>query len=225
MKGHLADDRLNDHVDGLLDPATEAAVTRHLARCAECAAEVASLRHFRAATGALPRTLDPGVDLRPAIRTEAARRAAGRQRVRAGSRRERPVSPAFLATAAAAVVAVGLLTLALGRGAGGNGPASAPLASPEPEATILALDREYARAAAELEATLDAATGGLAPGTARLVRTNVDAVDRALAESRRALLEDPTSPVLRELVLAAHRQRLEVLRQAASLAADDQEAT
>lgn len=225
MMGHPPDDRLNDHVDGLLDPATEAAVSSHLARCAECAAEVASLRHLRATAGALTRTLDPGVDLRPAIRTETARRAAGRRPVGAATGWAWRVSPALLATAAAAVVAVGLLAIALARGQGGNGPASAPFASPEPEATILALDREYARAAAELRATLDAATGGLAPGTARLVRTNMDAVDRALAESRSALLEDPTSPVLRELVLAAHRQRLEVLRQAAALATDDEEAT
>ena len=224
MKRHPPEDRLNDLVDGLLEPATEAEVTRHLASCAECTAEVDSLRRLRASAAALSRTVDPRVDLRPAIRRETARRAAGRRRVRPAAGRVRPLSPALLAAAAAAVVAVSLLALALSRGWDVNGPATAPLVSSEPEATILALDREYGRAAAELRATLDAATEGLAPGTARLVWTNVHAVDRALAESRRALLEDPTSPVLRELVLAAHRQRLEVLRQAAALAADDEEA-
>lgn len=161
----------------------------------------------------LPREIDPGVDLRPAIRAEIRRRSAARRRMRT-----------VLPLAAAMVLALaGVLGLALARG-GGEPVAPTVTGGAGPAETVLALDREYDRAAAELRRAL-ASAGALPPTAERLVAGSLGTVERALAESRRALREDPSSPVLRELVLATHRQRLDVLRQAAALAAEPREAT
>lgn len=217
---HVRADLLNDYAEALLDPVAADHVAAHVALCPRCAAEVESIRALRAAAGSLPPSLDPGVDLRPAIR---ARRARG---PRAGDR-QLPGTRGTRFVAAAAVLVLGLASapavvrLLDGRGAGEGPVAELPRGTP----TVLVLDREYARAAEELRARLELATPRMAPDAARLLRTNMSAVDRALAESRAALREDPASPVLRELVMATHRQRLEVLRQAAALAAESEEAT
>lgn len=211
---HVGADLLNDYAEGILDSRSAEDVAAHLVLCPRCAAEVDAVRALRAAAGSLPRSLDPGTDLRPAIR----------------ARRGRPV-PAPRRTrliAAAAVLVIGLASLPAivrvidGRGGGVDGPAAA---LPSGAATVLVLDREYDRAAGELRARVERATGRMDPDAARLLRSNMSAVDRALVESRAALREDPASPVLRELVMARHRQRLDLLRQATELATEVEEAT
>lgn len=222
---HVPADRLHDHIDGLLDAAAEGAVVEHLARCPECAAEADALRAVRAAAGALPASLDPGVDLRPAIRAEVARRTEARRATEPAGWVRRLPGRGRWAAAAVLVVCAGALTVLVRGMEEGAGAEMAAAGAGDAETTVLALDREYARAADELRTSVDAATARLPAGTARLLRGNVAAVERALAESRTALLEDPSSPVLRELVLTAHRRRLDVLRQAAAIAAYAEEAT
>lgn len=51
---HPAGARLNDYVDGLLDPVAVAAVEQHLARCDGCMAEVARLERLAHALDSLP---------------------------------------------------------------------------------------------------------------------------------------------------------------------------
>ncbi|MBW3554632.1 MAG: zf-HC2 domain-containing protein [Gemmatimonadetes bacterium] len=223
---HMPADLLHDHIDGLLDATAERAVVEHLARCPECAAEADALRALRTEAGTLPASLDPGVDLRPAIRAEVARRTEARRAAEPAGWERRLPGRGRLAAAAVLVVCAGALTTVLVRGMEeGAGAEMAAAAAGDAETTVLALDREYARAADELRTSVDAATARLPAGTARLLRGNVAAVERALAESRTALLQDPSSPVLRELVLTAHRRRLDVLRQAAAIAAYTEEAT
>lgn len=80
------------------------------------------------------------------------------------------------------------------------------------------LDAEYARATDELLAAFREERDRLGDGTVRMIEENILTVDRALRQSRQALSTDPRSPVLRELVLDAHRQRLDVVRRAAAVA-------
>lgn len=54
LHSHPGEGRLNDYVDGLLDPDAVAVIERHLARCAPCAAEVAALEQVTLALGTLP---------------------------------------------------------------------------------------------------------------------------------------------------------------------------
>jgi hypothetical protein len=178
--------------------------------------EVEAVRRLRSAAAALPAALDPGVDLRAGIRSGIGARSGIRPRrgIRAhgvsGERRR----VAWLAAAALALAAIPT-ALAVDWLVGGEGEATTA-------ETVLTLDREYARAARDLTATLAAERSGLPPEAARLFEGSLGAVEKALAESRAALREDPGSAVLRELVLAMHRQRLDVLRQAAELAAESE---
>lgn len=209
---HVPEALLHDWVEGLLEPEAAARVRGHVAGCPECAAEADAIRELRAALAALPPSLEPGRDLRPGVRSPGVTTAMG------------PLPR--LAAAAVVVVAAGVLAVigirTAGGGADGTGAAAASDESPA-AAVMVALDREYERAGEELKARVSA--GRLAPETARLFGAQLETVEAALAASRAAMREDPSSPVVRELVLSAHRQRLEVLRQAAELAAETGEAS
>jgi hypothetical protein len=64
---HLADERLDDLVDGLLDqPASEAA-RAHLAGCASCAARLEELRALLALSAAARRPVEPPAELWPLV--------------------------------------------------------------------------------------------------------------------------------------------------------------
>lgn len=63
---HLSD-QIDDYMDGELAEAERAAVERHLSGCAACRADVEALRSLVADARALPRELEPGRDLWPAI--------------------------------------------------------------------------------------------------------------------------------------------------------------
>src|SRR5688572_6395214 len=54
---------LNDYVDGRLDTKTIALIDRHLARCADCSGELASLRALVEATASLPKSVLPEDDI------------------------------------------------------------------------------------------------------------------------------------------------------------------
>lgn len=207
--GHIRAELLHDLADGLLGPEDGARVDAHLAACRACADEADAIRRLRAATAALPGSIDPGTDLRPGIRALHVRPAR--------LARVRLAAAAVLVLAAAGTLAVVAL-----RGAGPDQPALAEGAAGGRDAAevVLALDSAYERAGDELKARVSFAATGPGEEAARLVAADVAAVEGALARSRAALRADPASPVLRELVLAAHRQRLDVLRRAAALAAE-----
>ena len=109
---------LNDYVDGTLDGAAMSRIDKHLSGCAECSAELASLRALVAATGALPTSVLPDDDLwadlkaaiddrkgavLPTISPDVPTRATG-------SRWQRP---AWLAAAAVVLVALSSATTAI----------------------------------------------------------------------------------------------------------------
>lgn len=216
MTAHPDDERLNDWVEGVLDGSERAALDDHIDSCDSCRERAEALRRLLADLRALPREVSPGADLRPAIRAQVRRRSEAR----ALRRLRGPLA----AAAALLVVGTATLTALVVRALDDDGASTpdAPTALLAEDraavAELRALEREYGRAAEDLLAALERARSELPPGTARLVEQNVAVVERALAESRAALEEDPASPVLRELVLAAHRQRLDVLRRAMALA-------
>ena len=57
----------------------------------------------------------------------------------------------------------------------------------------------------------------LAPETVALVEENLLTIDRALGEAEAALRADPASAAVRELILATHEHKVDVLRWANSL--------
>lgn len=218
---HLSESRLNEYAEDLLGTEEREAAAAHVAACPTCAAQVEEIRSLRDELAALPTRLDPRVDLRPGIRSRVHGRTTAHGPFRETAQR-RLRSPLAAAAAVVLVAAAAATALLVGRGDGGTGGTggTAVVATDDAGRTFLALDREYGRAASELRRTLESADGGLDPGTASLLRESLSIVDRAVAESRAAMAEDPSSPVVRDLVLAAHRQRLDVLRRATALATE-----
>lgn len=214
---HPSDALLNDWAEDLLPDVRRRSVDDHLAACEPCRHRAGRLRALLADLAALPREARPGADLRPGIRARLSRRAAWRSL--------RAVRRPLAVAAALLVVGTATLTAFAVRALDDDGaparPASTTLASPENPAVaeLRALERDYARAAEDLLAALERSRRELPPETVRLVEESLGTVERALEESRTALAEDPASPVLRELVLAAHRHKLDVLRRATELAA------
>ena len=68
MNDHLTPDQLSDVVDGALAPADARVADAHLESCGRCAGELARLRGLLAATAALPRSIEPPVELWAEIR-------------------------------------------------------------------------------------------------------------------------------------------------------------
>ena len=71
---------------------------------------------------------------------------------------------------------------------------------------------------AHLEATLTAARDRLDPTTVRILEKNLDVIDRAIQDSRKALATDPANPFLREHLDRAYQDKVDYLREAAGIA-------
>lgn len=244
MTSHIDEAALNEYVDGSL-PAEECArVERHLSACDACAASAAALFRLVEEVRALPRSVRPSRDLRPAIRArigglpDAPRRRApvepgpGARSGAAARALAAGVRPRRLAQAAAVVLLVAStaavtrwLVLRDAREAGSAGAAAgapAAVAAPDrPEAgDVVALaafrrdESRYTAAIAELEAALRRDRARLAPETLRILRRNLEVIDRALAESRAALARDPANAELERMILSTYSKKLELLRRA-----------
>ena len=215
MSEHLSDNQIDAYAEELLDARARAEADAHLAGCAQCRDELAAIRSLLGAMRELPRDLDPGVDLRPAIRASRERRAHADARARWVRSLRVP-----LAAAAVLLVAVtaGVTSLVLAdresesrvevsRGATGR----VQFASFEEERSY------YVRSADELAHVLAIHRSELSPETVALVEQNLEIIDRALGEAEAALLADSASPVVRDLIIATHEQKVEVLRWANEL--------
>ncbi|MGH7506325.1 MAG: hypothetical protein ACRELX_11770, partial [Longimicrobiales bacterium] len=82
-------------------------------------------------------------------------------------------------------------------------------------ASLQPVERDYARAEHELQRLFAAGPSALRPETRRIVIENLAIIDRALAEARAALQDDPGNPVLERILLANHEKKLDLLRGAA----------
>lgn len=202
---HPTAEQLEELAEERLAPAERDGVTAHLERCAACREERDRQRSIITALRTLPRELQPGLDLRPGIFAEIQRRSAARGR-RAVLR---DMSWALSAAAAVLVVVTATITILLVQTPDTDGRGL------DVPANFAMLEREYVRAADELARALEAERERLSPEALDLMEESLRSVERALWESRAALNEDPVSPALKELVLAAHRHRLDVLRRAA----------
>jgi len=194
------DAKLNEYVDGTLAARDRASVEAHLAECAACRAAVGELRSLSAAAASLPKSIEPGRDLWGGIETRIRRRATWNvQRLR---------WRAALAAAAVLVIALGVYRLL---------PPST--ARDRPGRGWAAVQADFDRATNELGLILAAERERLRPETVALLERNLAVIDAAIAESRAALARDPANAELRRFFAAASRQKVELLRWAARVAA------
>lgn len=195
----------------------------HRASCAECTALWAELDQIRAQAARLP-LLRPSRDLWPEIENRIG-----------GATRRQPVTRPFfrrqvvqLAIAASLLVTISSAItwqLASNRDRLGAGLSPTDLvtgADPEMveslhlasfQESVTSMDREIA----ELQALVADRRRLLDPQTINVLETNLRVIDRAIQESRAALMADPASRFLSEQFTRAYNSKLTLLRDAATL--------
>jgi len=216
MNQHLTESQLNDYVDGAVDARSRAAIEAHHAKCAVCRSELQAMRSLVAEIGELPAQITPSRDLRAGIAERIARAEHHTVPAKQGTirvmRRAR-----FLAAAAVLVLATTTLTRWWVLRDTSDAPV-APALPPAPSAPLpVAFRTEEARyhdAIAELQRTLERSRAELAPQTIAILERNLFIIDRAIAESRAALAQDPANNDLSRMVLSAYEQKLQLLQRA-----------
>jgi hypothetical protein len=196
--------RADAYVEGRLSGPDAAAFEAHLDRCAACAAALERAAGPPPGLAALPRSIEPAEDLWPAIHGRLAS---------PGERPGRIAVPRWGLAAAA------LLLIALSSGV------TAVLLRPAPRAAsatldVSALEAQYAAVSEDLTGALEKARARLEPATLATIERNLRIIDAALAETRLALAKDPGNPVLGQMVVAAWRQKVDLLRRATALGAE-----
>jgi hypothetical protein len=220
MTCEQAQTRLDEYVDGDLDEAAFQDMELHLAGCAECRGQERELRALIAAAADLPKEILPARDLWP----EVAERLRGAEGARLVGRRGGMAWRSPMAMAAAASVLVALTATLWVRGhrppavqATTPGTLISVAASVDPGADLLATEREYARATADLMAAIDSQKAGLTPETREVLDANLRTIDEALAEVRAALPKDPGNGALTHLLTSTHQKKLDALQRVVRL--------
>lgn len=210
--------RLSEYVDNDLSGRERRALEAHLADCATCSDIVADLRRVIDRARDLNTPAVPVRDLWPGI---AARlRPRGRER----SARWTWSWPPWLTPRLAALTALAGVLLAavwLWQTTARPGGPSAPAGSPPPPVTARDLTHEpdYERTVAGLERQARARLT-LDPHVIEVLDENLASLDVAIANYREALSEDPGDARMRERLADAKERKLQVLRQAVTLAAE-----
>ncbi len=210
-------DRLSEYLDGEFTGPERTALEAHVASCDTCRTTLDELR--RVVTNA--RALDdrpPAADLWPGVSARIGLAARSKSR---------PVVRRFSLTVpqlAAAAVVLALLSGGTAWLLGGRGTvATAPVAVSERVPTLLNAttypgDTRFEAQVAALERALAAGRGRLDTATVRVIERNLSIIDRAIRNAQSALAADPANSYLNLHLAQEMRRKLELLRQAATLA-------
>jgi hypothetical protein len=212
-------DRLSDYLDDELTPGERAALEAHLATCRDCAVTLEELREVVSRAGALvPRP--PAADLWPGIAPRLDRAATVTPfQARPAGRRFSFTMPQLVAAGLALMVMSGGAVWVIQHGGRATEVpavvAFAPAADPVVPTSLS--DPRYDEAIADLEQALNAGRAELDPGTVKILEANLDAIDKAIDQSRRALAGDPANVYLNNHLADARQRKLALLRRATAM--------
>lgn len=212
------DARLDAYLDGDLSPAEHTAVEEHLAACRGCGALHADLVALRERARATPREIPPP----PAVWASVERLAIHDSRpVTRDSRlaTRSPHRPWLLAAAAVLLVALSSLATVLVVRERDLRLATRDSAAAALDPRLAALEADYQRATAELVRAL-AAEAALTPSVREALGRHLAVVDAAIAEARASVLERPADADAGGMLLAAYRQKLDLLERATRLGSE-----
>lgn len=208
------DARLDDLLDGELTAADRAGMEAHRAGCPACAALHADLEALQARARLAPREVAPGPRVWDAVRGATLGRRTSLFAVRASPIRVRP--QALAAAALALVVLSSAGTAWILREGSERRTANSEQRTLALAPSLAALEADYLRAASELARALDR-DSSLSPDARAGLDRHLAVVDAAILEARVALRERPADSDLGGVLLAAHRQKLDLLERAARL--------
>ncbi len=213
MTEHISTSQFYDYIDAVLDAPVRAQCAAHLEVCAACRDELAVLAGLVAQVGALPREIAPPRDLRAGI----AERLAGTPATSPRAQRRTRVTPLLAAAAVLIIITASVTRWWLGQNV-------RPAVSLQPTAASSALpasfriqEDRYVSEIAGVQRALDREREHLSPVTTEIVARNMAVIDRAIAEARAALANDPANRDLGHMVLSAYEQKLDLLRRARSI--------
>jgi len=210
--------RLSEYIDGELDSTERAAIEAHLATCGHCYAALGELRQVVARAKTLEDT-PPAKDLWTGIRT----------RITEGSepRRHAPaIAPRRFSFSVPQLLAASIALVLLSGGSAWLALRQEPTNTPEPVAVARPAGTRVASwtgstdiAIGELEAALTQNEKRLDSTTVRIVRKNLAIINRAIAEARIALRNDPGNAYLNLHLADTMRRKVELLRRVNDMAA------
>ena len=207
-------ERLSEYLDNELDTAERAAVETHLAECGDCRADLDALAAVVARAGALADT-GPEQNLWPAVAEQIT--PAQVLRPTFARRRFAFTMPQLVAAGLALMIASGgMVWLARLGGERTDFPAVLGEVAADVRPANFA-DAAFDGAVADLQQTLEAGRGRLDAQTIRVLETNLEAIDRAIAQCREALAGDPANVYLNSYLAETRRRKLELLRRATAL--------
>lgn len=240
MNCELSRERLQEQIDGTLDPVIARDLERHLETCAECRGCAADLAAIADAAAAMsPIDVPEHVWLQLAGRWRAENPAAASAPASPAARR---AYTAWHALAAAAVLAVAVgggwiawrATGSLDPAASGPTqvllakPGTAPGGGNAPDAALVetaqkdieAAEQLYTRAIAGLEEAAANRKTVLEPQVVAMLDKNLAIIDEAIVESRAAVQTEPQSVIARESLFEALRKKVRLLQDTISLVGD-----
>jgi anti-sigma factor RsiW len=205
---HLTEEERQCAADGTLDPARSAAVRAHLAECPECARDVARLQALVARARAERSAVDDPDDLWPGIRAriDSGKIVALPGAERAVTRRSRWIEVG-VAAAAVAIVAISYVRTHPSSAGGTLLPALGVELTAVADSTTA-----YQEQIAELMSDLQFRRAMMRTETTAAVDHDLALCDSAIAELDGALKREPNNLVLRQMLAASYRRKLDLLR-------------
>lgn len=204
-------DQLSEYLDDELSASERAAVEAHLASCPRCRVDLEQLRQVAVRARTLP-DRPPAADLWPGVAARLEAPDAGKDR----PRRFSFTMPQLVAAGLALMVLSGSMVW-LARVGGPQTdfpPVSAETAEP---ISVNFADGAYDDAIADLQQTLEAGSTRLDQETVRILKENLETIDRAISQCRDALEDDPANVYLKTYLASARAKKLDILRQATAI--------
>lgn len=207
---HLTEAERHGAAEGTLAPDVEPDVSEHLGACEECATDVARIKTFMTHTREAPsRSAVDGDDLWPAIRARI-------EQEKVASLGDRPAAPAGKRRAffwsAAGIAAASAIAVAVWRG---NVPVAASGDRTVGDANIIAVAESthvYEEEAKFLLNELELRRAFMRRQTAVSIDHDLEVIDGAITELKRAIERDPRNPALRALLAQSYKQKVDLLK-------------
>jgi len=204
---HMDIETLSAFADGDLNAVQALRVERHIAGCDDCRADLERLRVLVASAGALPREVSPPPEVWAGIRSRV---TSHKSRVTG-----RWWHNGWLAAAAALLLIAGTATLTtMLRSPDTFGSGSTVVSSNATPAVLANVERNFVPTVTQLRDAYDAQKDKLAPATVRTVDRALATIDSAIAEASAALVADPGSTQLLEILSGYYRRKIDFLTRA-----------